>query len=127
MTTKPTPREPTPKMVEAGMRSDENHRPDYAAIWRAMWNAAPVVDRWQPIASAPNEGTPIDALAARFPGIRISLSQLVMPGHAAWFFATELVWAGRIDQSVPESIKIDQVTVNPVDIKAFVQALFRHD
>lgn len=57
--TKMTPREPTPEMVEAGMRSDENHRPDYAAIWRAMWDAAPVVDRWQPIASAPNEGTPV--------------------------------------------------------------------
>ena len=53
--TKMTPREPTPEMVEAGMRSDENHRPDYAAIWRAMWDAAPVVDGWQTIASAPRD------------------------------------------------------------------------
>ena len=51
MTTKPTPREPTPEMVEAGMRSDENHRPDYTVIYRAMWDAAPVqsvkVPRWR--------------------------------------------------------------------------------
>ena len=42
--TKMTPREPTPEMVEDGMRSDENHRPDYVAIWRAMWYAAPGVN-----------------------------------------------------------------------------------
>ena len=89
--TKTIPREPTPEMVEAGMGSDENHRPDYGAIWRAMWNAAPVVDGWQTIASAPRDGTPVMVWCADRGDVRVaSLMTSIEDGDQSWVYARSI-------------------------------------
>lgn len=93
MTTKPTPREPTIAMIEAGVRATllpgADH-PDARTIWRTMWDAAPDAG-WQPIASAPRDGTPVMVWCADRGDMRVaSLMTAIEDGDQSWVYARSI-------------------------------------
>jgi len=80
------PREPTEAMVDAGYQAMFNHD-NVVDIYRAMLAAAPPVDGWQPIETAPRDGTPV---LAYWPG-EAAMFGVVMWDGDDWR-ESEYVW-----------------------------------